>query len=86
MLGESVRHAVYYWLGTNYSLKKEEIPGKLAEFDRAIQKLFSLGAKMVEKIIVRKLCERFNIDPKNVDGLEFQPAIRTIRKSANRAV
>lgn len=69
-LGDSPKNAIFYHLETSFHLKKEDIPLNLLEFQQALDKVFGPGAPYLEKLIIRRLCERLGIDfeePEHVD-------------------
>lgn len=55
VLGEKVRHVIYYYLETHYQVKHEEIPGRLEAFHKALQDIFGAGTETVEKVIAKNL-------------------------------
>ncbi|MEM2393954.1 MAG: hypothetical protein QXW82_04775 [Candidatus Bathyarchaeia archaeon] len=57
-LGESSKQAIYFHLEKKFKLSKEEIPKRLADFAEGIEKIFGLGSKFLEILIIRKLYER----------------------------
>jgi len=61
VLGETVRQAIYSHIGMKYQVKREEIPEKLDVFCRASGGLFGAGAKVVEKLIARRLYSKLGL-------------------------
>ncbi len=57
-LGESSRHAVYFYLEKKFDLKKQEIPDKIKIFADAIEKIFGSGADFLELLIMKNLYEK----------------------------
>ncbi|HEY4674714.1 MAG TPA: hypothetical protein VIH48_01525 [Candidatus Bathyarchaeia archaeon] len=57
-LGDSVKQAIYFHLEGKFKITKNEIPNRLEDFDDGIEKIFGLGAKFLEILIMRKLYER----------------------------
>ncbi|MEM3550403.1 MAG: hypothetical protein QXV01_04850 [Candidatus Bathyarchaeia archaeon] len=62
MLGESARKAIYNHLERKFRIRKEEIPKKIGEFSRAVEKIFGTAAKMIEINIMRRLYEKVDDD------------------------
>lgn len=54
-LGESSKTAIYYHLETAFNIKKQEIPSRVADFSRALEQLFGLGAKHLEILFMKSL-------------------------------
>jgi hypothetical protein len=63
-LGESSKQAIYFHIEKGFNIKKNEIPGNIADFDRAIEKIFGLGASFLETLILKRLIEKTNLTNK----------------------
>jgi len=61
VLGETVRQAIYSYVEMKYQVEREEIPEKLDVFRKASDGLFGAGAKVVEKLIARRLYSRLGL-------------------------
>lgn len=57
-LGDSSKHAIYYYLKKNFNIEKKEIPYKIDVFATAIEKIFGLGASFLEILIMKRLYEK----------------------------
>lgn len=57
-LGDSSKHAIYYYLNKNFNIEKKEIPYKIDVFATAIEKIFGLGASFLEILIMKRLHEK----------------------------
>ena len=57
-IGESSKQAIYFHLEKGFNIKRQEIPDKIADFQDAIEKIFGLGAKFLEIIIMKRLHEK----------------------------
>jgi len=57
-----VKPAIYYHLEKAFRIKQQEIPEEIEEFLKALNRLFGLGAKVIENSILRSLSCNFNID------------------------
>jgi hypothetical protein len=62
ILGSSVRDMVYYRLEKRCRLRREEIPERLEDFHRALEGLFSAGAKVIEKLVATRLYARLGLN------------------------
>lgn len=61
VLGESVRHVLYYYAETRYGVKREEIPDSLEAFHKALQGTFGAGAKIIENLIARNVYSKLGL-------------------------
>jgi len=57
-LGDSPKQAVYFYLEKKFKIKKHEIPYKIEDFVDALEKIFGLGAKFLEILIIKQLYEK----------------------------
>jgi len=60
--GEIVRAAIYDRIEKNCQISREEIPEKLELFHQALQQLLGVAAKVMEKLIVKNLYRRLNLN------------------------
>jgi hypothetical protein len=63
-LGESSKQSIYYHLDSSFSIKKQEIPDKLEAFTAALEKIFGLGANLIENLIMKRLTEKVELGSK----------------------
>jgi hypothetical protein len=68
-LGESARESIYFHLEKQFKLAKQRIPSSLEEFDGGLQKIFGIGAKYIEILIMKQLYQAID-QPLNWDGKE----------------
>jgi hypothetical protein len=54
-LGETPKKAIYYQLETAFNIKRLEIPNKIDDFSRALERLFGVGAKHLEIVFMKNL-------------------------------
>ena len=59
-LGESVKKVIYFHLSEKFKITKRNIPNKINAFSDALEKIFGLGARKLEILIVSKLHEKIN--------------------------
>ena len=78
-LGKSCRQALYFHLKTTFHISRTEIPEKVEEFDNAVRLIFKGGAGFLERLILEKLCESFEIKFKEKNPLSFVEAISKVR-------
>ncbi len=80
-LGDSPKQAFYYQLKKNFGLKRQDIPRKITEFERALDETFGLGARVLKIRISKCLYERmgpFKYFPEG-DDLEFSRYVGAAR-------
>jgi hypothetical protein len=56
-LGESSKHAIYFYLDKNFNIEKQEIPSKIESFKEALEDVFGVGASFLEVLIMKRLYE-----------------------------
>lgn len=74
LLGESGRKAAYFRLQKSYAIKKEDIPGNPEIFVDRLEKIFGLGAEVIEKAIIKSLYRKLGlkyIEKKVFDFMEY---------------
>jgi hypothetical protein len=57
-LGDSARYAIYFHLKVVFKVSKRDIPYKIEKFADGIEKIFGLGAKPLEILIMQRLYEK----------------------------
>ena len=57
-LGDSAKHAIYFHLENTFNISRRDIPYKIEEFADALEKIFGLGAKPIEILIMQRLYEK----------------------------
>ena len=57
-LGDSSKQAIYYHLEKTFKINRRAIPYKIEEFADAIEKIFGLGAKPIEILIMKCLYKK----------------------------
>jgi nucleoside-diphosphate-sugar epimerase len=80
-LGDSCKQAIYFHLKDCYNVSKHEIPYRIEDFADALEKIFGLGAKLIEIEIMRALFAKvqdFSYSPKQED-LSFTNYVETWR-------
>lgn len=65
-LGESSRTVTYHHLENTFKIKKKEIPNKIDDFSRALESLFGLGAKILEVMFMKGLCDKVRVVGKGI--------------------
>jgi hypothetical protein len=86
LLGESPKAAIYFHLEKTFSIKRQDIPYKIEEFTNAIERMFGVGAKIVEIRIMKILFKKVGCTFKSYwkpANLEFREYIATIKSAKN---
>lgn len=88
-LGDSPKYAVYFYLKKEFKLDKRDIPQKIEEFTDAIERIFGLGAKFLEILIMKRLYEKvghiFEYNQEMKD-LVFTEYVEAAKKSFEKQV
>jgi hypothetical protein len=61
-LGDSARQSIFFHLETRFKIPRDEIPDRLEDFEKGLEKIFGPGTKFLEVLIMKKLYER--MEPK----------------------
>jgi len=81
-LGDSAKHAIYFHLKNNYGINRRDIPSKIEEFVDAIEKIFGLGAKILEILIMKQLYQKIGHvveHDQELENLVFTEYVATVR-------
>ena len=62
VLGESATHTIYRHIERKYNVSREEILDRPEIFHEVLDSLFGAGAKVIERLIARSLCDRLSLD------------------------
>jgi hypothetical protein len=57
-LGDSSKQAIYFHLERSFDIKRKEIPSKIDDFAKALEKIFGIGANFLEVLIKERLDEK----------------------------
>jgi hypothetical protein len=60
-LGESGKQMFFFYLETNYSIKRNEIPKKPEDFAIGLERRFQVGALVIEKLIIESLYSKIGL-------------------------
>ncbi len=82
-LGEKARHSIYAYLEKNCHLPKGEIPQNLEVFQQALEKVFGIGASLIEILIMKNLCAKIGLrlSMETNKQLEFIKYVEAARKN-----
>jgi len=81
-LGESPKQAILFHLENSFKIKREEIPRNLTEFKKALEKIFGPGTQYLEKLILKKLYDKLNLEWGNLEteNLDFLNSVENLKK------
>lgn len=81
-LGDSPKQAILFHLEKSFKIKREEIPGNLTEFKKALEKIFGPGTPYLEKLILKRLCDKLNLEFENFEkgNSNFLGSIENLKK------
>jgi len=88
-LGDSSKQAIYFYLETKFTVKKQDIPNKIEQFTNAIEEMFGYGAKILEIEIIKhlhvKIAGAFEYFPEKDDLLfiDYIDAVRMHVRAGN---
>jgi len=82
--GESPREAIYYHLNKSFKLLREDIPKGTNEFSQALNAIFGPGAQLIEKLIVKNLYCKLNLNLEEKNSIEFVDYISLAREMAKQ--
>lgn len=82
-LGQSAKQGIYFHLEKDFNIDKEEIPSKVNDFASAIERIFGLGANVIEILIMRRLHEKvgLNIKLHRSEDLTFTQYVAEAKRS-----
>lgn len=82
-LGQTVPQSVYSYLETKYALQKTQIPKNLPQFQDSLEKLFGIGARYLEILMMKNLYRKIQRPLKmdETSQLEFVQYIKAARQS-----
>ena len=89
-LGESVKTSIYSYL-ENLGIKKPEIPFRIDDFQNALEKLFGVGTRHIEILIIKNLHEKIKIKYEDdiprwvVPDLTFQEYICSVKMTYEKS-
>lgn len=83
-LGHNVKKVIYFQLEKNFGIRREDIPNQPEAFSQALHSIFSEGAKVIERLIVRKIQEKINLhlEPET----SFVDAVQAVKKGCKQPV
>jgi hypothetical protein len=60
-LGEAGKASIYIYLERCFNIRKQEIPNKLNDFSNALERIFDLGSRQLEKLFMKNLRDKMEL-------------------------
>lgn len=79
-LGDSPKQAIFFHLENSFKIEKDNIPANLTEFEKALEKIFGPGASFLEKLILKRLYEKLNLEFESEDTGNFVELLDNVKK------
>jgi hypothetical protein len=81
-LGESPKQAILFHLENSFKIRREEIPRNLTEFRKALERIFGPGTPYLEKLILKKLYAKLNIECEDfeMENPDFLDSVENLKK------
>jgi hypothetical protein len=89
-IGEGCRQSIYYHLEKKYKLTKQTIPNQIEKFSEAIERIFDLGAKVLEIRIISNLYRKMEcsfpylFNKNSLDFVNYVESARSVFNSHNK--
>jgi hypothetical protein len=80
ILGEEPKNAVYQYLSTIQSLERKDIPDRLEDFQSGLKNALGGAARVVERLILRKLFQKIGSTFKESSEYEFAEHVNEARR------
>ncbi len=84
-LGESAKQSTYFFIEKTFEVSREEIPENLEDFQAALEKIFGIGARYLEILIMKYLYAKIgcSFSIKSSDQLEFLCYVKAAKEATN---
>jgi len=80
ILGEEPKNAVYQYLSTMQSLDRKDIPDRLEDFQSGLKNALGAAARVVERLILRKLYQKIGSTFRETSEYEFSEHVNEARR------
>ena len=79
-LGHSVRKAIYWHLESEHGLKREDMADRLGDFVEALEGMLGEGAKVLERVMARRLYAKLGLTFKPIEGWNLVDYVKEAKK------
>jgi adenylyl- and sulfurtransferase ThiI len=82
-LGDSAKQSIYFHLENKFKVAKKDIPSHVKDFEDGLEKIFGIGAKFIEILIMKNLHEKIghNLKWDETKELVFADYVSAARQS-----
>jgi len=77
--GEPTAKTIYHFLETHKGLRRELIPSHLEDFSSGLNMLFRSNAHLLEKLMIRHLCSKLQLEPDSKQNLKFVDYVQELK-------
>ncbi len=78
LLGDSCSRAVYYYFHMRTGLRVEDVVDRPEALVGFLREMFGAGAQVLERGLVKRLCAKFGINPRDVEGADLASLIKAL--------
>ena len=85
-LGETAKKSIYFHLQKKFKIAKQDIPENIEEFTSGLGKIFGIGAKYIEILIMKQIYQRIGqpLEWSEDKELVFSEYVNAARKSFSK--
>jgi hypothetical protein len=82
-LGESACQSIYFHIEKKFIVSRDEIPSDLEHFQLALEKIFGIGSRFIEILIMKNLYAKIGrpLHMENNEPLEFIKYVEAARRN-----
>jgi len=84
IFGETGAKIIYDSLEHDHSLKREDIPERLEDFERGLEKILSSGAWVMVRKVLTNLYSNFGLEYRNKENYSFANHVGILQKQKKR--
>jgi hypothetical protein len=82
-LGGSTKQAIYFHLESKFEISRNEVPQRVQDFADGLERIFGMGARFLEILIMKELYERIGqpLEWGRSEELIFEEYVSAARRS-----
>ncbi len=81
ILGEEVTKAFYFHMSKNFDLKKDAMASRPDVLSEALNRTFGKGGQVIQRVIIRKLCDKTGVKYDEVSEDNLTSAISELKRT-----
>lgn len=85
VLAESGKQMLFFHLEKNCSINRHDIPQKPEAFAAGLEKIFGVGASILEKIILKNLYSKLELKYEDKKNYTFEDYIKKAKEAARKS-